>query len=125
MDIDIQALFASIIGASYEWLCPWTVSIRGVFGRLRVRPGRLRDGLCRIRYLAAHHYSYSDGWADRRLRPLHSRLWRVDVAPDTELAEGHAVHRWRGDWCPARGGAAHLCQPGLCALRRRLVAGSL
>src|SRR3974390_384123 len=125
MHIDIQALFASIMGASYGWLCLWTVSFRGVFGRLRVRPGRLRDGLRCIRYMAAHHFAYSDGGVDRRIRPLYPRLWRVDVAPDTELAESHAVHRWGDDWCSARGGASHLCRADVCALRRRAAVGNL
>ena len=125
MNSVIQALLASIMGASHGWLCSWTVSVRCVFGWLRIRLGRLRDGLCRLRHLAAHHHAHSDDGADRRLRPLHAGLRRLEAAADIELADGRAVHRRRDDRRPARGCAAHLSRSGLCAPRRRRAAGHL
>src|SRR6478609_9317513 len=118
MDIAIQALLASIMGASHGWLCSWTFSLRSVFGRLRIWPRGLRDGLRSIRHLAPRDHAYPDDCSDRRLRALHAGLWRVEVAPDTELADSRAVHYRRDDRRPPGGKAAHLSQSGLCALRR-------
>src|SRR4029079_2801879 len=108
MNTVIQALLASIMGASHGWLCSWTVSLRSFFGWLRIRAGRLCDGLRRVRYLAARHHADPNGGTDRRLRPLHAGLRRLETAADAELAGCCAVHYRRDDRRASRSRAAHL-----------------
>src|ERR1044072_3591019 len=97
MNTVIQALLASIMGASHGWLCSGTVSVRSILGRLRIRSRRLCDGLRRVRNLVARDHANPNRGADRRLRPLHARLWRVEIAANTELANYCAVRLRRYD----------------------------
>src|SRR5262245_29784717 len=111
MDIAIQALLASITGASHGWLSAWTLSSRCVLGWFRIWPGRFCHGLRGIRLLAAHHHAGTNDGADRRLWPLHAGIRRLEAAANAELAHYRAVHHRRHDRRPARHGPAHLSQP--------------
>ena len=116
MEFAIQALLASIMGASHGWLCSWSVSVRRISRWLCIGPRRFCHGLCCIRHLAAHDHADPDDGADRRLRPLHAGIWRLETSAIAELADRRAVHhRW--DYRrPARHGAAHLSQSGYVRL---------
>src|SRR5262249_46233166 len=125
MDIAIQALLASIVGASHGWPCSWAVSVRSVFGWLSVRCGWLCNGFHRVGHMAARDHTHPDDCTDRRLWPLDTGLRRLEVKAHAKLANCSPVYYRRNGWRSPRDDAAHLCQSGLFAWRGRDAAGHL
>jgi len=125
MDVTIQALLASIVGASDGWFFAWAISFGSVPRRICVWSRRLCHGLYSLRHMAAHFDAGADNRTGRWLRIVDTGLRRLEVETRAGLEQRCAVYRRRNIRYSGRYRAAHLQRPRLSTRLRWFAAGDL